>query len=661
MPPENTDGLESQTLVLHALFAERVSPDNPANPAAVLCSRISEGAVKEVSANNYLHILDPKRNPVNHKTSVLPDTGNPILVVEGATDTLTALTLGFVAIGRPSAEGGGDLLRKMPLANKEVWIIGDNDAGAGKSGMDKTFTRLLDVTSKLCRILPPSSIKDLREWKRHGLTRDELYEYVLVHGNTDKTVDPDVFLDDVAYSIADLFLKRNHTVDNTLILRHFREQWYRWNHEAKYEIVAEHILRGDLYKFLEGKSYIKETARGPDIAPYKPTARKLHDILDAMYAWCPVTTEPPVWLDGRTSPDPSSLLLFKNGMLDLDEYVDGRVKLHKPDPNLFTTVIFPYAFDPNAESELCKRFFRESMQSDMDSIRLEAQWFGYMASGDTSMEKLMLYTGVPRSGKSTTLEMLRAMLGYDQCVTTDFNALAKEFGRAPLVGKLAAIMGDAKTPRASEAGAALETILSIVGQDPVNINPKYRAAYSGYLKVRFNIAMNELPVFADHAKALVARTNILQFNNSFVGREDFSLKGRLIREAAEGKLINFALRGYRDLRKCGRFIVPPRSEDVKQQFALMVAPVTGFIEECLVKSSHGLGANPIPAYVMYDLWQEWCVINGYKPGSQPIFARRLLQSCPFIRRGRVSLNNKQVRCYRGAEYTPIAEEMVKGL
>ncbi|MFO8081196.1 MAG: hypothetical protein R6V07_12970, partial [Armatimonadota bacterium] len=50
----------------------RVSPENPENPSAVLCSRVSEGATKIISENNYLHIINPEKNPVQRRISLLP-------------------------------------------------------------------------------------------------------------------------------------------------------------------------------------------------------------------------------------------------------------------------------------------------------------------------------------------------------------------------------------------------------------------------------------------------------------------------------------------------------------------------------------------------------------------------------------------------------------
>ncbi|KKK69440.1 hypothetical protein LCGC14_2934030, partial [marine sediment metagenome] len=123
----------------------RVSSDyaDPQGPSAVACSRVSKGSRCGTVPDGYLHILDETRQGQHSGSgSVLSETALPILIVEGYTDVLAAMDLGFVAIGRPSAKGGMELLKKMPLAGAEIWIIGENDAGVGSEGMEKTFVNL---------------------------------------------------------------------------------------------------------------------------------------------------------------------------------------------------------------------------------------------------------------------------------------------------------------------------------------------------------------------------------------------------------------------------------------------------------------------------------------------------------------------------------------
>lgn len=623
-----------------------VSSDDPEDPSAAVCSRISEGSIRELSGCGYLHILNSKRQSEQMpgtQNAVLCRTDLPIIIVEGASDVLAAMALGFVAIGRPSAEGGMAILREMPLASKEVWIIGDNDAGAGRKGMQKTYLNIKDMTEEVKCILPPEGIKDLRQWVQRGLTQGSLFEYVGKHAEKTETVDPNLFASDVAYLIAERFMNESHMLNGIPILRSYRGQWVEWKGDH-YENLSMPAFKGDLYKFLEGKEYVKTTTKGVEIVPYKPTRAKVNDIIDALNTWCPIERDPPVWLDDKDHPYPNNLIIFKNGMLDVENYIrTGCTDLLPPDPRLFTYSIFPYDYDPDAESNLCTDTYYQILNGDIECIETLSQWFGYNVVPDMTQEKVMLFIGDPRTGKGTILETLHSMLGKNQYSATSFQALANTHGLSSLTGKLAATLGDARTPRRGEADAALQTILQISGGDPVTINPKYITSFDLYLTCRFTIAMNNLPGFSDPAKALVARSIILDFPNSYVGKEDFTLKERMKKEASEGKLINFALRGLKSLREQGKFTMPKSSVPLLQQLAEITAPVTAFAGECCDKHPKAF----VLADQLYEAWACWCQKSGHKTGNKNYFGRWLKQACPTVTQFRPLVDGRRQYAYRG--------------
>ncbi|KKN26355.1 hypothetical protein LCGC14_0875400 [marine sediment metagenome] len=627
-----------------------VSSDDPDNPSAAVCSRIDQGSIQELPGCGHLHILDSKRQSgqvLGVQNAVLHGTDLPVIIVEGATDVLAAMDLGFVAVGRPFAEGGMGILKEMSLTGHEVWIIGDNDADAGKKGMEKTLLNIKDAVEDIKCILPPEGIKDLRQWVQRGLTQASLFEYVGEHGDDNKEIDPNVFENDVAYLIAERFMNESHMLNGIPILRNYRGQWMQWVKDH-YEELSIALFKGELYKFLEGKQFIKTTATCLDIVPYKPTRSKINDILDALNRWCPVEKDPPVWLDKEEHLHPNNLIIFKNGMLDVNEYIKGNIILHNPDPRLFTYNVFPYAFDENAWSNLytdtCNQIFNE----DAECIQALAQWFGYNLVPDMTQEKLMIFIGDARSGKSTILETLHGMLGKNQYNATSFQALANTHGLYSLIGKLAATLGDARTPRRGEADAALQTILQITGRDSITVNPKYIQPFDLYLTCRFTIAMNDLPGFSDPAKALVARSIILNFPNSYVDREDFTLKDRLRKEARDGKLINFALQGLKDLRERGRFTMPESSKPLLQQLTEITAPVTAFIKECCTKNADAY----ITKSQLYEAWEMWCAKTGHKAGNNIYFGRWLKQACPTIIDFRAKVGDRRQYTYRGLDLQP---------
>ncbi|MCK5615823.1 hypothetical protein KAR91_78895 [Candidatus Pacearchaeota archaeon] len=620
-----------------------VSSDNPDDPSAVVCSRIHDGSVRELPDCGYLHIRKKEQQQNMGTLGVLSNTDLPIIIVEGASDVLAAMALGFVAIGRPSAGGGMEILKEMPLAGKEVWIIGDNDAGAGKAGMQKAYLNVKDMTENIKCILPPEGIKDLRQWAQRGLTQTSLFEYVGEHGDDNKEIDPNLFANDIAYLIAERFMDEHHMLNGVPVLRSYRSQWVQWNKDH-YEDLSMPVFKGGLYKFLEGKQCEKTNTQGVvNMIPYKPTRAKVNDIIDALNTWCPVERDPPCWLDHEDHPHPSNLIIFKNGMLDVNEYVKGDIVMHNSDPRLFTYNVFPYDFDEDVWSNLYEDTYNQIFNENAECIRTLLQWLGYNLVPDMTLEKLMLFIGDTRSGKSTILETLHGILGRKQYNATSFQALANTHGLYSLMGKLAATLGDARTPRRGEADAALQTILQISGGDPVTVNPKYIQPFDVHLTCRFTVAMNNLPGFSDPAKAFVARSIVLNFPNSYVNREDFTLKARLKKEAKEGKLINFALQGLKDLREQGKFTMPVSSELLLQQLQEITAPVTAFVGECCDKIPNAYIARD----QLYEAWQIWCHKSGHNAGNKNYFGRWFRQACPGIESFRPEIDGRRQYAYHG--------------
>lgn len=623
-----------------------VSASNPSNPSAVLCARISEGAIATVKDCGFLHILRPDGQILRGSRELLPSTTLPIIIVEGASDTATAMDLSFVAVGRPSAEGKLNLLPNL-VRGKDVIIVGDNDAGAGKKGMDAVFYQLKSVCKKLVKVLPPSQFKDLRQWKNQvSLTQEQFLQWVLDNG--DIGGNPDVLDDDVAHTIAKKWLEQERTQDGLPTIRCYKSQWIQYE-DGYYRECNTEEFRGSIYHFLEGKTFSRTNAKGGvDLVPYKPTRAKVSDIIDGLTDWCSIIDDPPVWLRDMGCPSPENLIAFQNGILDVNEYVEGRIKLYNPTPAFFSFNILPYNFDENVHSELWEQFYKDVFNGDETKIQLLSQWFGYNCVPDMSYEKLLLCTGRPRSGKGTILNTLAALLGPNQVVSTSFQTLCTEFGYQPLLGKLAVLLSDAKVPNPREAEAALEKILQIVGRDPVGIRRMYVSYLPQvYLRCKFSIAMNDLPNLPDNVNALEPKLNILYFENSYIGREDTALKYKLQQEAAQGKLINFALEGLKSLRKEGKFIVPHSSKTLLKQLRELTTPVSSFIADCCESQPPGEQED---YYViidyLYDAWVKWCVERGRRPGIKEQFGRWFLSACPTAAPARIRVKNRLYRVYR---------------
>lgn len=121
--------------------------------------------------------------------------GETIYVCEGPTDTAALMDMGLCGIGKPSCNGGNEILVEIVKKVRPplVVVIADVDGKTGKCDFcDNQFCQHCKpgqhgamVTAKAIhalginvKIIEPIGSKDLREWRRNGLTKKVLYAII---------------------------------------------------------------------------------------------------------------------------------------------------------------------------------------------------------------------------------------------------------------------------------------------------------------------------------------------------------------------------------------------------------------------------------------------------------------------------------------------------
>jgi len=437
--------------------------------------------------------------------------------------------------------------------------------------------------------------------------------------------------------------------DGLPTLRSYYGQWTKYV-GGKYMNIDKESFRGSLYQFLENKMVKAQSQNGDvKVVAYHADKRKINDIIDALSAWCPVLNDAPTWLVDTGLPDPKNLISFKNGLLDVDEYVNGNIVMYESTPALFNYNMLPYDFDPDAESQVWEDFLDDVFNGCQDQKDLLGEWFGYNCIPDISMEKLMFMLGPPRSGKGTILNALIGTLGGEQCASMSFNDLSSTYGYSPMMGKLAVFFPDVKGQNRSRLGNAFERILHVVGADPVGVQRKYLSFLPQVtLACKFTMAMNDIPDLPDDNNALEPRLVMLNFENTYVGREDFTLKSRIQEAALRGELINFALRGLKRLREKKMFTTPASSVLAMRRTVGITSPIKAFVADLCDMAPPGCSKNYTDSIdVLFEAWTNWCDSNNLKSANRVHFSRQLQQACPGSNVVRMQQDGRRYRFMTG--------------
>jgi putative DNA primase/helicase len=395
-------------------------------------------------------------------------------------------------------------------------------------------------------------------------------------------------------------------------LRFWRGRWWTW-HTTHWTICALDDLKAELLAVLEHAYYIgSKSAR----LSFDPTDSKVTNVIKVMQGMVARRSEAeaPGWSDGRDG----LFVSLHNGILDL---ATKKLLPHSSDYfNLFTV---DCDYDPGAQ---CPVWLR-TMDAQFDKLEqdLLQEWFGYVVSGKTDQQKIMVVTGPRRSGKGTSVRCLKRLLGGN-IASPSTSDLMSPFGRQTLIGKPLAVVNDMRVE--GNTAKAVETLLNISGEDDVQIDVKHATQWTGKLGTRIMLVSNMVPNLRDNSRALSSRFLTLTTKQSFLNHEDKALDGKIAGELSG--VVNWALEGLARLEATGRFTRHENADAEMNEQERLSSPVSAFLEdECI------LGPDQIIlSSVMYKYWTNWCTRNGYQPGSSSKFGTDLLGSGYRIRKGR---------------------------
>lgn len=378
-----------------------------------------------------------------------------------------------------------------------------------------------------------------------------------------------------------------------------REDWLiRFWQEDFYEHAGTHwekLGRGEmltrLFLATESATYEAKSAAGDAVTkPWAPNPGKIKDLETTLgRGVVPYYGENEV------------CMALLNGVLDPDTRV---LKDHTP--ARFNISVLPFAYEPEAECPEWLAFLESSLPGDPEAHRLIQQWFGYVLSGKKDLHKILALIGPRRSGKGTVASVLQAMVGPDGWAAPILSQLARPFGTEDLIGKRLAVMGDVRW-HGKDTQEAVPILLALGSEDGMTITRKNEKSWTGRLAVRAMMMSNDLPSFIDPSGALAGRLMLVEFSESFYGREDRGLMGRLLQELPG--ILNWALAGLADLTEHGAFVEPASAGGARDEMERGSSPAYDWADSWYEFTAE---AAPIMIGDAFDDFLLWCKDNNIK-------------------------------------------------
>lgn len=365
-----------------------------------------------------------------------------------------------------------------------------------------------------------------------------------------------------------------------------------------------HIYQDGIY--INGYKPI-ETAMIQQIPNLKKTQRR--EVLDYME----LIVEEKNQADAR-------YIAFRNGVLDI---VTGELQPFSTE--LIITNKIPWDYNPNAYNALADDTLNKLACCDPVIRALLEECIGYCFYRRNELGKAFILTGDKSNGKSTFLDVVKAILGEQNISALDLKELGDRFSTSMMFGKLANIGDDIGDDFLQ--GAQVATFKKVVtgnrikaerkGQDPFEFNP--------YVKLLFSA--NDIPRMKDKTGAVLRRLVIIPFNASFTkesGEYNPYIKYELIEQSSIEYLIRLGVEGLKRIIENNEFTKSEKVQEQLQEYEAENNPIIAFIEDCGVEMIENQPTNEV-----YKRYQVFCADNSMTPMSHIVFSKQINKRLGF--------------------------------
>lgn len=375
---------------------------------------------------------------------------------------------------------------------------------------------------------------------------------------------------------------------------------WRWHQGDPYEWMGSRwgqvplrSVETLLAAFLDRCSYEKKAKGATLTVPWPVTPKTLGDVIKSLSVLNNVEE-----LENGAPGE----LLCRNGILDLRT---GELTEHSP--ARFNTMALDVDYDPDADCPEWDKLTSVWFGGDPIAEACHHYWMFYVLSGRTDLQKAYLLYGPPRSGKGTMAHVLERLVGSDLSTATQLDMLGTQFGKTALLGKAHCLVGDAGSLSKGRAGAVVETLKGIIGNDTQVVPRKYRDDWVGTIDARFTILTNTELQLPDSSAAIITRLVVNETVESFVGREDPTLLEKKLLPELSGILNRVLEHVIPDDEVGWQFPETIASVETRKNMRAAGAPVETFLEEHLEVT--GEPEDWVLVSELRDAYNDWAVDN----------------------------------------------------
>lgn len=325
-------------------------------------------------------------------------------------------------------------------------------------------------------------------------------------------------------------------------------------------------------------------------------------------------SEPPVAVSGEVFDRDPMLLNCPNGTVDLRT---GELRSHRREDMI--TKVAGAPFDLSATCQLWLAFLARIFDGNESLISYIQRALGYALTGLTAEQVFFFLYGLGKNGKSTLLEVMRAVLG-DYALAGSFSMLLVNKNGGGPRNDIARLRG-ARFVTAIESGAGTTldeaVVKQLTGGDTIAERALYQEASEFRPTHKLLLAANHKPVIKGTDEAIWRRVHLIPFTVEIPEPErDKHLDEKLMREASG--ILAWLVGGCLEWNRIG--LNPPQEVlAATANYRAEMDDIGPFFDaRCVVEPRASVKAGEL-----YAAYKSWAEEVGESPISQTAFGLRL--------------------------------------
>jgi putative DNA primase/helicase len=415
--------------------------------------------------------------------------------------------------------------------------------------------------------------------------------------------------------------------------------WYAWDEQLGHWSRELGEMRSQMMAQETAKA-IRSEARALDQGgPGKDESKLDHtDRVDGLYKFATGsgnagrleamlrTAQPQLTRRGRDLDADARLLNLANGTMDLGINLDvgGELACRKPERGDLISRRASTVWDPNAQAPRFLAFLEEILPDP--EVRLFLQrFFGYCLTGEIGEQCMLLFYGRGANGKSTLLNVIRAVLGDYVAgvpVTSLLDARAGKGGEpSPDLARLpgARLVLASEPERKSRLSSAM--IKQLTGGEPITVRPLWGEFFEFTPQFKLVLTFNARPIVPADDDGMWRRLLMVGFDVKIT--KPVAHYHDVLLEEASG-ILNWMLDGYLMWRERG-LAAPEQVRSLTEEYRRDSDPIGQFLEHCIVLENTPLADDGTRSAEVFECYEAWCLENAMRPVSPNGFGRAMTE------------------------------------